>query len=169
MFKTKKRVAGCDGTYNYVVICQTTLGLVAIRHLSDECYRVRVEPNNAKSSTALARVLKENIFVDPSWKQPFERSWRRQNRFSTVVNSGDELHEAVMQAVHALRCNGDIILKPDTSNWEAALRAVAAVGSTDRTELIALLRAKGIPGVNSASRWTTTTLVEKAFALTPND
>jgi hypothetical protein len=169
MFTTKKRIAGSDGTYNYVVICQTTLGLVAVRQLDKTSYRIRVEPSNPEASAILAKVLTENIFVDPSWKQPSERSTYGQNRFSTVVNSEGELHAAVMQAVYALRCNGDIILKPDTSNWEAALTAVAAVGTTDRAELIARLRDSDTPGVNSASRWTTSTLVEKVFSLTPND
>ncbi len=168
MFTTKKRIAGTEGTHNYVVICQTSLGLVAVRHLNDDTYRVRVEPSNAEASTALAKVLTRNIFVDPSWKQPFDQGANGQNRFSSVVN-GDELHAAVAQAVTALRGSGDVDGEPGTSSWEAALTAVAAVGSTDRAELIARLRDKGVTGVNSASRWTTTTLVEKAYALTPNN
>jgi len=28
MFATKKHIAGSEGTHNYVVICQTSLGLV---------------------------------------------------------------------------------------------------------------------------------------------
>jgi hypothetical protein len=164
MFATKKHIAGTEGTHNYVVICQTSLGLVAVRHLYDDTYRVRVEPSNAEASTALAKVLTRNIFVDPSWKQPFDQGKNGQNRFSTVVN-GNELHAAVAQAVTALRGNGDASLLSATSDWEAALTAVVALGSTDRAELIARLRDKGVPGVNSASRWTTTTLVEKAYAL----
>ena len=64
--------------------------------------------------------------------------------------------------------NGDVDSQPGSSGWEAALTAVAAVGTTDRAELITRLRDSDTPGVNSASRWTTTTLVEKAFALSPN-
>lgn len=167
MFATKKHIAGTEGTYHYAVICQTKLGLVAVRRLNDRAYRVRVEPSNDEASTALAKVLTRNIFVDPSWKQPFDQGKNGQNRFSTVVN-GDELHAAVAQAVTALRGNGDASLLSATSDWEAALTAVAAVGSTDRAELIARLRESSTPGVNSASRWTTTTLVEKAFILSPN-
>ena len=167
MFTTKKHIAGTEGTRNYVVICQTSLGLVAVRQLNDSAYRVRVEPSNAEASTALAKVLTRNIFVDPSWKQPFDQGAHGQNRFSTVVN-GDELHTAVAQAVTALRGNGDASLLSATSDWEAALIAVAAVGTTDRAELITRLRDSDTPGVNSASRWTTTTLVEQAFALSPN-
>ncbi|MDQ5934081.1 MAG: hypothetical protein QG574_1379 [Cyanobacteriota bacterium erpe_2018_sw_21hr_WHONDRS-SW48-000092_B_bin.40] len=168
MFATKKHIAGTEGTHNYVVICQTSLGLVAVRHLNDGTYRVRVEPSNDEASAALAKALTRNIFVDPSWKQPFDQGANGQNRFSTVVN-GDELHTAVAQAVTALSGNGDVDGEPGTSSWEAALNAVAAVGSTDRAELIARLRDNGTPGVNSASRWTTTTLVEKAFIFNPNN
>jgi hypothetical protein len=74
----------------------------------------------------------------------------------------------VAQAVTALSGNGDVDSQPGSSGWEAALTAVAAVGTTDRAELITRLRDSDTPGVNSASRWTTTTLVEKAFALSPN-
>lgn len=167
MFTTKKRIAGTEGTHNYVIICQTSLGLVAVRHLNDGAYRVRVEPSDDGASAALAKVLTRNIFVDPSWKQPFDQGANGQNRFSTVV-TGDELHTAVAQAVTALSGNGDVDGQPGSSGWEAALTAVAAVGTTDRAELITRLRDSDTPGVNSASRWTTTTLVEKAFALSPN-
>ena len=34
MFATKKHIAGSEGTHNYVVIRQTSLGLVAGRHLN---------------------------------------------------------------------------------------------------------------------------------------
>ena len=50
MFATKKRIAGSEGTHNYVVVGQTKLGLVAVRKLNDDSYRVRVEPSNAESS-----------------------------------------------------------------------------------------------------------------------
>ncbi|MBP9091040.1 hypothetical protein KBI23_08425 [bacterium] len=165
MFATKKHIAGTEGTYHYAIICQTKLGLVAVRQLNDGAYRVRVEPSTAEASAALAKVLTRNIFVDPSWKQPFDQGPHGQNRFSTVVSSEGELHAAVAQAVTALSSSGEASTQQNTSDWEATLTAVAAVGSTDRTELIARLRDSSTPGVNSASRWTTTTLVEKAFAL----
>jgi len=167
MIATKKHIAGTEGTYHYAVIYQTKLGLVAVRRLNDSTYRLRVEPSDDKASTALAKVLTRNIFVDPSWKQPFDQGKNGQNRFSTLVN-GNELHAAVVQAVTALRGNDDASLLSATSDWEAALTAVVAVGTTNRAELIARLRENDVPGVNSASRWTTTTLMEKASALAPN-
>jgi len=169
MFATKKHVAGTEGTNNYAVICQTKLGLVAVRCLDNNIYRVRVEPSSSEASAALAQVLSRNIFVDPSWKQPFDQGVQGQNRFSTVV-SESELHSVVEQAVEALSAQGlkngsGTVPATDNCHWEAALMAVAAVKSTDRAELIARLRQSGTPGANSAARWTTTTLVEKAFGL----
>jgi len=48
-------------------------------------------------------------------------------------------------------------------------RGSGAATPLSSAELIARLRDNGTPGVNSASRWTTTTLVEKAFIFNPNN
>jgi hypothetical protein len=51
------------------------------------------------------------------------------------------------------------------NGWSAALAAVAVAGTTDREVLLERLRQTKTPGVNSASNWTTTTLLAKLVAI----
>jgi len=155
MFAIKQTVPGSEGTKNYVVICKSTLALVAVRLVHGSIYRVRVEPSSATAGNAMAAVLSRA----DGWKQPGDQD---QDRFSTLVEGGTSLRRAVTQAVEASQGTDDDI--------EGALAAIVMVGSTDRAELISRLQSlKGhgisMGGVNAASQWTTTTLVAKLVGL----
>lgn len=159
MFKTKLHVSGTEGTHNYAVIAASPLGIVAVRLLNSDCFRVRVEPDSTEGANTIAKTLSRTT----GWKQPGDSN---QNRFS-IVASASQLHGVVAKAVDALStgANSDD-WKSGDNDWSAALAAVAMVGSTDRDELIERLRQAKVGGVNSASNWTTTTLVAKLIALT---
>jgi hypothetical protein len=158
MFKTKLHVSGTEGTHNYAVIAASPLGFVAVRLLNNNCYRVRVEPDSPEGANTIAK----NLSRSNGWKQPGDSN---QNRFSIIV-WGSELHGVVAKAVEALStgANSDD-WKSGDNGWSAALAAVAVVGSTDRDELIERLRHAKVGGVNSATNWTTTTLVAKLVTL----
>ena len=153
MFKTKLRVAGTEGTHNYVVIASSALGFVAVRLLSGGSYRVRVEPTSPASTDIMGKILTRSEF----WKQPGDSN---QDRFSNVVWA-DKLHAAVTKTVAALSQNGHSV----EADWSGAIAAVAMAGSTDHDVLLERLRRTKTPGVNSASKWTTTTLLAKLIAL----
>lgn len=153
MFKTKLHVAGTEGTHNYVVIAASALGFVAVRMLSGNNFRVRVEPTDVASSSIIGQTLTRNEL----WKQPGDQN---QDRFSKVVQS-EKLHAIVSTAVAAL-CQNDNAVEAD---WTGALAAVAVAGSTDHDVLLERLRYTKAPGVNSASNWTTTTLLAKLVAI----
>ncbi len=159
MFKTKLHVSGTEGTHNYAVIAASPLGIVAVRLLNSDNFRVRVEPDSTEGANTIAKTLSRS----EGWKQPGDSY---QNRFS-IVATASELHGVVAKAVDALStgANSDDWKRGD-NDWSAALAAVAMVGSTDRDELIERLRQAKVGGVNSAINWTTTTLVAKLIALT---
>lgn len=158
MFKTKLHVSGTEGTHNYVVIAASPLGFIAVRLLNSDSYRVRVEPDSPEGANTIAKSLSRSN----GWKQPGDSA---QNRFSIVV-SASNLHDTIAKAVDALSTgsSGDDWKSEDTS-WSAALAAVAMAGSTDREVLLERLRQTKTPGVNSASNWTTTTLLAKLVAI----
>ncbi|MFA7340186.1 MAG: hypothetical protein WC028_25625 [Candidatus Obscuribacterales bacterium] len=167
LFKTKRHVPGTEGTHNYAIIAASPLGFVAVRLLTSDCFRVRVEPANLEGTNPLLQSLRRidswklfhSLSRSAGWKQPGDSN---QNRFSIVV-SASELHDAVTTAVEALSYGDDCKIEGD---WAGALAAAAMVGSTDRNELIERLRQAKVGGVNSANNWTTTTLVAKLIALT---
>lgn len=154
MFKTKLHVSGTEGTHNYAVIAASALGFVAVRLLTGDRYRVRVEPTDPAASSTIGQSLSRAA----GWKQPGDAN---QDRFS-IVTSAAKLHDAVAKAVESLSANGAAI----DNDWAGALAAVAMVGSTDRNHLIERLRLAKVSGINSASNWTTTTLVAKLMTLT---
>jgi hypothetical protein len=155
MFKTKLHVSGTEGTHNYVVIAASPLGIIAVRLLNSNCYRVRVEPDSPEGANTIAKSLSRSN----GWKQPGDSA---QNRFSIVV-SASNLHDIIAKAVDALSTGNN---SDDwKSDWSAALAAVAMAGSTDREVLLERLRQTKTPGVNSASNWTTTTLLAKLVAI----
>ena len=57
MFKTKLHVSGTEGTHNYVVIAASPLGIIAVRLLNSNCYRVRVEPDSPEGANTIAKSL----------------------------------------------------------------------------------------------------------------
>jgi hypothetical protein len=149
MFDTKKHIAGTEGTHNYVVIAEGEHGLVAVRLINGSNFRVRVEPSSEDGAKTVALSLTRAN----DWKQPGDSG---QNRFSTVCLGGAELYLAVAAAVKAIASQAD--------DFEGALAAIVMVGTTSRDELIKRAREANLPGVNSASKWTTTTLVAKLSA-----
>jgi|JI7StandDraft_1071085.scaffolds.fasta_scaffold13256_4 hypothetical protein len=158
MFKTKLHVSGTEGTHNYVVIAASPLGIIAVRLLNSDCYRVRVEPDSPEGANTIAKGLSRSN----GWKQPGDSG---QNRFSIVV-SASNLHDTIAKAVDALSTgNNSDDWKSGDNDWSAALAAVAMAGSTDREVLLERLRQTKTPGVNSASNWTTTTLLAKLVAI----
>jgi hypothetical protein len=156
LFKTKRHVPGTEGTHNYAIIAASPLGFVAVRLLTSDCFRVRVEPASPEAARTIGQYLSRSV----GWKQPGDSN---QDRFS-IVTSASQLHHFVGKAVSALNSNDDEDSKAD-SDWSGALAAVVMVGSTDRNVLIERLRRAKVGGVNSASNWTTTTLVAKFIAI----
>ena len=159
MFDTKRHVPGTEGTHNYAIIAANPLGFVAVRLLTSDCFRVRVEPASPEAARTIGQYLSRSV----GWKQPGDSN---QDRFS-IVTSASQLHHFVGKAVSALNSNDndDDDSKKADSDWVGALAAVTMVGSTDRNVLIERLRRAKVGGVNSASNWTTTTLVAKFIAI----
>lgn len=156
MFQTKKHVAGTEGTHNYIVVGEGANGLVAVRLVSGSTFRIRVEPKNAAGAVAMAPSLSR----EGGWKQPGDQG---QDRFSIVVQGGGALSDAVKRAVLAAAVESDAQEEVD-----GILAAIAMVGTTRRDELIERVRQSGKPGVNSAAKWTTTTLIAK-LVVAPED
>ena len=158
MFEIKQHVAGKAEVYDYVVITTSALGLLAVSHLGVNLYCVHVRPANADCRNALNSVLERNIFVDPSWH---DLEANGQQHFAASVEGHSNLHKALEMALQALYpgtvSHDDMV--------EAALAAIALVGTTSREYLTRRLRDAKTPGINSAARWTTTTLFEKALHL----
>jgi len=156
MFEIKKHVAGTEGTHNYVVIGESKRGLVAVRLVNSAFFRVRVEPRDQASASAMSDMLSRAA----GWKQPGDSD---QNRFSTTTTRGAELHSVVGKAMAAISVDGESGHAGE-EDWEGALAAVLMVGSTRREALVERVRGQQVAGAASAGRWTTTTLVAKLAA-----
>jgi len=156
---SKFYMAGTEGTGAYLVVLCTDLGRVGYRVLST-AYRVRVEPADGDAASVLA-----GAFLPPTWKQPGDNG---QNRFSTMVYSGQRLEAVVKTAVAAL-CTGfgPVEVNPDAPDWAKAM-VEACQGDSCETEdeaharLLAEAKELGIPGANR--RWSAATLLAKVQA-----
>jgi len=160
MFEIKKHVAGTEGTHNYVVIGESKNGLVAVRIVNAHYVRIRVEPRDEASATAMSSLLSSAN----GWKQPGDDG---QIRFSTVTTGGAAMHGAVARAMEALALEQAEKGPVGKEDWEGALAAILMVGCTQREELIKRVRDNDVAGAASASRWTTTTLLAKLVADKP--
>jgi hypothetical protein len=168
MFEYKGRVAGTEGTENYVVLAANEIGLVAVRQVHGSTYRVRVQPATAAGAALVAETLKSG----KGWKQPGDSG---QFRFSIVVNDVARLSAMVtmaVQAIDAIPSAADFD-PADASqagcDFEGALAAIVMAGTTDHSELVARVHASSLPGRNFAYWWTTTSLMAKVSAINPAD
>ncbi len=110
-------MAGTEGTGEYKVAVVTNRAKVGYRDLGQGRYRLRVEPTNPSANETLA-----GAFPLEGWKQPGDSG---QNRFSTVIYSGEtELEQVLTAAVKAVvRFARAVRVNPDAP---AYVKAVAS-------------------------------------------
>lgn len=85
------RMAGTEGTYEYKVLAETPAGRIGIRELSGGQSRIRVEPVDNATLSALPR--------SNGWKQPGDQG---QPRHSIVAANSGDASKAVTAGLAAL-------------------------------------------------------------------
>ncbi len=148
---SKVKMAGTEGTEEYVLLARTALGIVGVREFRPGQFRIRVEPT-VEGAAKLATILTGAA----GWKQP----GHGQNRFSTTT-VGDKsagTRASVTKALYALISDGDA---PET-NYKAPSWQRAIV-SRDRLERV--LKTKKVRGANLAHRWHFANVCRKVASL----
>lgn len=111
--KSRFRMAGTEGTNQYVGVAKTARGTVAVREVAPGHYRIRVEPRMSRGATVIGRKLTREF----GWKQPGDSG---QNRFSKVT-SASELPAVLNEVVTALGVGS---LKTTRFDYAKALRHI---------------------------------------------
>ena len=104
--KEKFHMAGTEGTGQYLVLAVSPAGRVGYRVLNGKV-RIRLEPASETAEDEMRELFS-------GWKQPNEEQFR----FSTVVENGPVVVEAVEKALAAIGVNAGVEFNPAAADWQ---------------------------------------------------
>lgn len=117
------KMAGTDGTNEYVVIAANTRGRIGIRDLGlkggQRVYRIRVEPSSWDSG-----LLEEIRDILHEWCGPEGNETKGNLRFSTVEMGEIYYKNSIAQGMNALKITKSEELNPEAPDWAKDLLGV---------------------------------------------